>query len=186
MKNVAKQFFILSTIFLAVSCANSSLQSTSLSPATMQTFLQPDIPFTFSYPENWTVQYAPNAPVTVLSPESMAARKDAQIEALGYQPDIVIYYYPTVADEPNNKANNIGAENWEDLVNNDRNIMVTGEVQIAGKQAIAVVQLNNGEIFAYYIPNGDALYVVQFPHRKDSVDVSDMEMEIVNSLKLLK
>lgn len=148
-------------------------------------------PFSFSYPQGWTVKQINANRVSIASPAMIAEQKqfegeDFRGDGIPGAPEVAINYYANIADEPNNKARQYGAKTLAEYLEKDPDDVVLGKTTIDGIPATQASRSGLGPLYIIYIPKGAGLYTVEFNHRDTDADLTAEERSILLSLKLLK
>ena len=176
---------------------STAIPSASMNPASstsavmgqMQKFEMTGVPFAFSYPATWLLNQDASTSVSLASPETLKMRQmyDSAPKAEGCatcEPNMVITYYPTIAEEPGNKIGRLGATSLSDLLKKDPNLKVLGTISVDNTPATEVDLTDMVRVYSLYIEKGKALYTVTFNNRANKSELSAEEKAILASLKL--
>ncbi len=148
-------------------------------------------PFSFSYPQSWDFNQFSDTHVEIFSPETTARKEKAESDpTIGdgnpVWPDVVISYYPTVAEEVDNITQNLGAKNLTELLQKDHELTVVGDMTLDGLPAKVVTTSGVSTSYGVYVEKGTGLYTILFNYKDSEQALSAEERSILLSLKLLK
>ncbi|MDO8471814.1 MAG: PsbP-related protein [bacterium] len=140
--------------------------------------------FSFKYPSDWKMSEnggnnADPSVVSIVSPETQ--------KAPGSSPDdMSVYYYPSVADEPENKLNKLGATTLDDMIKKNSMITKIGSTEIGGVQATDVIWGGLGSYYAILTTKNSHLYKVWFSNTSDKSMLTSVEKQILASFTFTK
>ncbi len=147
-----------------------------------KTYTSEKFGFSFEYPKDWvqTVNSI-GAPVgvTITSPETI---KQNETCSEGCGADIDFYYYASVAEEGENKANKYGATTVAELVKNP----VFSKVGTTTLGGVSATDATRAGLKAYYnilVEKNGHLYEVFFYHKDSKSQLSATEKQILASFK---
>lgn len=145
--------------------------------------------FNLQYPSNWTLAEGvqggstDKSVVSLASPETTAAFKAANGKEGAYSDDFSIYYYISVADEAENKANNYGAKTIDQLISTNPAIQKIGSTTLGGLPATDVYWSGLGKYYAILAMKQDHLLKVWFSNIDDKANLTDTEKKIISSVQ---
>lgn len=166
-----------------------TVSSVGVPASAIKAYSMASVPFGFSYPQDWTINQDAATSVSVSSPSTMHDRQTIDVPGFGgecvtCQPNFVISYFPTIADETSNKLGHFGATSFNDLLKKDATLKVLGKTTVANHEALEVVQGGFTDVYAIYVTQGEGLYEIIFPQRTQRSELSAQELAILASLQL--
>jgi hypothetical protein len=121
--------------------------------------------------------------VSLASPETVNAYKTANGQEGVYPDDFSVYYYFSVADEYENKTNNYGARNIDQLISTNTAIQKIGDITFGGLPSTEVYWSGLGKYYAILTMKDDHLYKIWFNTADDKAKLSEIEKKIISSFQ---
>ncbi len=187
MKNKTNPWLIKLAIFIIIIIVGSCLYFWNSQKSTNQDWSQhtSNKGFSISYPSDWELttnsgDSGDSSVISLLSPET-AAKVKSQESA--YTQDINIYYYSTVSEEPENKANDLKATTLDGMINKSTVITEIGSIEIGGQSGTDVIWGGYGAYYTILTTKNSHLYKIQFATSETKADLTDTEREIISSFK---
>ncbi|MFH1537063.1 MAG: hypothetical protein ABID45_03685 [Patescibacteria group bacterium] len=153
-----------------------------------QTYASDEYGFKFKYPDSWSLtenkENNYNFPVvSAVSPETQVAFDNKKVL---YANDISLYYYPSVAEEPENQINNLGATNLQNLI--EKNPMITniGPIMIGNIKASEVIWGGQGSYYTILIEHNSHLYKILFGNIDNKSKLNEVEKQIISTFEFIK
>ena len=144
--------------------------------------------FMVRYPDNWEMRQntGQNSDSSVISLTSPETRKLMQDRATDSSCDLSVYYYPSIADEPENEYNHDHAVTLEEMMSRNPMIAPVGQIELSGQKATDVVWGGNGAYYTILAIRNSHLYKVQFCRKEYKDTLSVIEMGIIRTFQFLK
>jgi len=144
--------------------------------------------FEIGYPSNWTMlensgDNADPSVISLISPETQEMIRNKKTSS---SCDLSVYYYSSMADEPENKINGFKADTLEEIV--DKNQMVTriGRTTLGGEPAIDVIWGGAGASYTILSDHGNHLYKISSCNKERRDLLTKTEMGILETFKFIK
>lgn len=153
--------------------------------------------FSFKHPADWKITENPennfeNPAIILASPEILKRLEEEKAmfngENYGISDpayNILIYYFPSTEEEIQNKANNLGAKNLDELIQRETMTKI-GDIKINGIPAIEVTEHGEGEYYAVFIEKDGHLYKVFFSDIWQTENILAIEKKILSTFKFIK
>lgn len=146
--------------------------------------------YQIQYPAEWVLKNKKLSEVFLNSRENEANLEKIKSGAMygeGYMEDVIISYYESVADEPENIANHLGAKNLDDLVSTNPLISKIEKMKIAaGEEAWMVKRGGFGTYLTVLIVHNGHLYQIMFGNREEKESLTQTDKEILKSFSFLQ
>ncbi len=205
---IKKYFIIAAVIMLAAGCgkntailpAPSPTPTQSPSPTdqvdafqkiadkfvSCQTYVNSTLGYSVACPANW-LEYAINERVILFnSPKNMGLLRQVESGEMygeGYQNDVTINYYESIADYPENASNNIQATTVPDLLSKMQTVSNVKEIKVGGVTAYGFSQGGLGVYYVVFIQHNGHLYEIFFGNKAGAEDLSAEEKDFLSSFK---
>jgi hypothetical protein len=140
------------------------------------------------YPNDWVLDEKIKETVTLNSPENEKIRKDIEagkVYGEGYMRDIIISYYSSVSEEPENKANKFGAVTIDELIQRDILITPLGQITFAGEKAYEVSWGGFIATYSILVEKNNHLYKITFGNR-DKSELTETEKQILSTFRFIE
>ena len=184
-------------VMLSACGQETIISSTTSSPSpiagkvAMIDYSTPDIPFSFSYPQGWTVKQINATSVSIASPamieeQKLYAGEEIKGDAIPGLPKIEISYYPNIADEPTNKSRQYNAKTLTEYLAKIPSSEILGKTTVDGLPATEVELSQLILSYGVYVSKGTGIYIITFNHKGNEEALSAEERSDLLSLKLLK
>jgi hypothetical protein len=155
--------------------------------ANWKTYRNEEYNYEVKYPNDWVLDEKIKETVTLNSPENEKIRKDIEagkVYGEGYMRDIIISYYSSVSEEPENKANKFGAVTIDELIQRDILITPLGQITFAGEKAYEVSWGGFIATYSILVEKNNHLYKITFGNR-DKSELTETEKQILSTFKFL-
>ena len=148
-----------------------------------QTYTNEEHGFQFQYPSDWGLseggeENPSSAVVSIASPETKERYESRRYPDSS---DIIIFNYSSIADEPENKMNNLGATTIEEMVEKNTLVQEIGSTEIGGLPATEVVWGGYGAYHVILVMHNEQLFKIWFP----STQVSETERAILSTFTFI-
>jgi hypothetical protein len=156
--------------------------------ASWKTYNNEEYKYEVKYPNDWVLDEKIKETVTLNSPENEKIRKDIEagkVYGEGYMRDIIISYYSSVSEEPENKANKFGAVTIDELIQRDTLITPLGQITFAGEKAYEVIWGGFGAYYSILIEKNNHLYVITFGNQEDKSKLTEIEKQILSTFRFI-
>ena len=168
--------------------------TTATETADWKTYTNSTYGFSFKYPKDWQLKEnsgsnTDQAIVSVTSPETLKKIEDQKKNGQNFGPyaeDVSIYYYASVADEIENKANKLGATTLDELVQKNKSIQKIGTLKLGGKDAIDVIWAGESTYYTVLSVNNDHLYKILFNNIQKKANLTSTEKTILSTFQFTK
>jgi hypothetical protein len=139
-------------------------------------------------PSDWIIKDKQKETVMLNSPENeklWMAIEAGKAYGEGYMDDIIISYYKSVSDEPENKVNKFGATTLEELITKDPLITSLGQIELAGEKAWEVNWAGFVGTHSVLIERDNHLYEITFGNH-DRSNLTEIDHQILYSFKFIE
>jgi hypothetical protein len=149
-----------------------------------KTYTNTELGFSFKYPADWisvednSANYN-QARIAIVSPET-----NKSDNMLGY--DIIINYYPTVADESRNKARKLGATSLNELISKDSEILKIGEINLGNVMGIDYISIGMIPNYEMAVERNNHLYNIAFANNQTKESLTSVEKQILSTFQFTK
>lgn len=134
--------------------------------------------FSISYPADWTAQTYEGDDLAIPTVQLTMPASTA-IEA-----DISVYYYPSIAMEPENAQNNLGATTLDEYVAKDSMLTKIGATTLDGAPGYDVILGGEGAYYTVLAVSNQHFYKVMFNTHDSKSQLTTTEKKILDSIKL--
>lgn len=170
------------------STATTTIPVATDETASWKTYTNSTYGFSVKYPADWTTKEAggsnyDKSVVSLASPETTAAFQAANGQEGAYSDDISIYYYASVADEAENKANSLGATTIDQLIQKNDAIKKIGSTAIGGVAATDVYWGGLGSYYAILVTKNNHLFKIWFNNISDKGKLTTIEKTILSTFQ---
>lgn len=165
-----------------------TLTTKSLDTNDWKTYRNKECGFEIRYPDDWemrenTGQNSDSSVISLTSPETRTFIEDRATDS---SCDLSVYYYPSIADEPENKYNHDHAVTLEEMISRNPMIAPVGQIELSGQKATDVVWGGNGAYYTILAIRNSHLYKVQFCRKEYKDTLSVIEMGIIRTFQFLE
>jgi hypothetical protein len=151
-----------------------------------QTYRNEEYGYEIQYPPQWTIRTDDQTRISLNGPKNEEYFEKVQKgNGWAYSHDITISYYNSIADEPENRDNNLGAKTLDEFVALNPLVDLVEIINLSGEDAVAVVRYGYGEYFSVLSIHSGHLYEIFFGNYNLEGDLSEEEKEILNSFSFL-
>jgi hypothetical protein len=164
----------------------ATVKTTTVSTADWKTYTSTSYAYSLKYPSGWSVDSTDIANISLISPESDKQNKECISPCEGSVPDINIRYYASVADDEQNKGNNLGAKTLNELIQKDSLRESLGTTKLGGVSATQVLDGGFSSYYSVYAENNSHLYAVSLVRKSSKSSLSAIERAILASFKFNK
>jgi len=170
---------------------STSTTTTTDETADWQTYTNDEYGFSFKYPSDWNLaenegNNFDQSVVSISSVETQSAIEDQKIDGSNYGPysdDLSVYYYPTVSEESENVANNLGATNINQLIEKNEMIELIGTTILGGMTATEVYWGGMGKYYSILLEKDSHLYKIWFSNIDDKDELTNTEKSILSTFE---
>jgi hypothetical protein len=154
-----------------------------------QTYTNKEYGFEIKYPKEWKQSNEEGA-ITFNSPENEKYLQDlisGKEYREWYVKDIIISYYNSVSEFPENKDNNLGAKTLKEFVEKDPMIHLLDQINFAGEEAYEVIWEGGYEFTQYSIlaEKDNHLYLIMFGNRGNKSALTETDNKILSTFKFI-
>lgn len=175
----------------SVASTSASATASTTSTADWKTYTNSEYGFSFKYPKDWTMtekggSNSDASVVSITSPETLELIERNKIDGKNYGPysdDMSVYYYNSVADETENKNNNLGATTLDQLVEKNTMISKIGVTKLGDSQAIDATLAGEGTYYTVLATPNQHLYKVMFMNISNKDKLSSEENQILSTFQ---
>lgn len=144
--------------------------------------------FEIKYPTNWMAlensgDNSDRSIISLVSPETQEMIQNRKTDS---SCDLSIYYYFSVADEPENKINEFKATTLEEMIDKNRMITRIGQTTLGGEQATDVIWGGAGAYYTVLSDHANHLYKISSCNKERRNALTKTEMTILESFKFIK
>lgn len=149
-----------------------------------QTYSSDVYGFSFKYPSDYISidSSGSNYDQSVVNIFSPGAQKNMK-EEKPYSESLSVYYYNSVADESENKANNLNATNINEMIQKNSMIRKNESIKVDNEDAVSVFWGGNSAYYAILIMHKNHLYKLWFG---DTIELSPTQKTILSTFKFTK
>lgn len=141
------------------------------------------------YPEGWVLKNENLREVSLNSEENEGNLEKIKTGAMygeGYMEDVIISYYESVANEPENIENHLGAKSLDDLVNTNVLISRIEKVKFSGEDAWLVKRGGFGAYLTVLTVHNGHLYQIMFGNREERENLTETDKGILDSFSFIR
>lgn len=149
-----------------------------------QTYSNDTYGFSFKYPSDYISmdKSGSNYDQSVISIFSPGAQKNMK-ENEPYSESLSVYYYNSIDDEPENKANDLKATNIDELLQKNSMIKKNESIKVDNEDAVSVIWGGNDAYYVVLVMHENHLYKLWFG---DTMELSPTQKNILSTFKFTK
>jgi hypothetical protein len=144
--------------------------------------------YTFKCPAGWKIDSSNPESIFLVSPQTLELYGKVvtgEVYGEGYQHDVNVRYYASVADEPENVGNRLGATTIPELIKKNPMITNSRQINFAGGKAYEVTWGGFGAYYVVLAEHNGHLFEVFFGNRAKAADLNPDEKEFLGSFKFV-
>mgnify|MGYP006323696465 FL=1 len=144
--------------------------------------------FEIKYPADWAIienagDNTDRSVISLVSPETQKIILDKKTSS---SCDFSVYYYNSILDEPENKANEFKAITIEEMINKNHMITRIGQIDLGGEPAIDVVWGGAGANYTILSDYKNHLYKISSCAKEKRSALTQTEVAILGSFNFIK